>query len=558
MSSRASSSRPPLLAFPTAVEEEVSFSRRIASLEHAWSTDERWKGLKKRSYSARDVVLKQGSLDVIPPASSLMARKLWELLRTREQEGKPVHTLGAIDPAQVTQLARAGLEVVYVSGWACSSLLTTGANEVGPDLGDYPYTTVPNQVQRLHRAQTLHDRIHYDERMRETEGEKRGKMERTDYLRPIIADGDAGHGGLSSVMKLAKLFAESGAAAVHLEDQLHGAKKCGHQSGKVLVPTSDHIQRLVATRLQWDILGSDNVLIARTDSESSHLLSSTVDPRDHRFLLGSTLPSSLPLAEHLANLVASGTSPAEIESVESRWIEDHKLMTFQEAVVANFQSMSTDSTAAIDEFLASSAHQSISVSRALAKKIFGGGEEVFWDCEAPKTSEGFYRTTGGIESAIDRALGYAPYADLLWLETKNPDLKQARKFARVIREKFPSKILVYNLSPSFNWSAHGFGDEDLKEFVWELSKEGFILQLVSLAGLHSNAAATAELAANFKTDGMLAYVNLVQAKEKALGCDVLTHQKWSGSQYIDGILSSISIGSSATRSTGKDSTESSF
>jgi len=155
-------------------------------------------------------------------------------------------------------------------------------------------------------------------------------------------------------------------------------------------------------------------------------------------------------------------------------------------------------------------------------------------------------------------MAYAPYADLLWLETKAPDLGQARYFARKIRKKYPGKWFVYNLSPSFNWSQHGFSDTDLKNFVWELAKEGFVLQLISLAGLHSNAVVTAELAARYKVDGMLAYVELIQRKEKEIGCDALTHQKWSGANYVDRILSTISSGSSSTSAIGKDSTEHSF
>jgi isocitrate lyase len=135
-------------------------------------------------------------------------------------------------------------------------------------------------------------------------------------------------------------------------------------------------------------------------------------------------------------------------------------------------------------------------------------------------------------------------------------------------------MFVYNLSPSFNWSAHGFSDADLKNFVWELAKEGFVLQLISLAGLHSGAVTTAELAARYKEDGMLAYVELIQRKEKEIGCDVLTHQKWyvqaisvvhganrsgrSGANYVDGIVTTVSSGSSSTSSVGKDSTEHSF
>lgn len=163
-------------------------------------------------------------------------------------------------------------------------------------------------------------------------------------------------------------------------------------------------------------------------------------------------------------------------------------------------------------------------------------------------------------AAIKRSLAFAPYADMLWLETKRPSLTQARDFSRKIRAPGgpgEGKWLVYNLSPSFNWLAEGFDDAHLKSFVWDMAKEGFVLQLISLAGLHSGAAATYELSKAFKTEGMKAYVELVQKKEKEIGCDVLTHQKWSGANYLDGILQSIAS-SSATSSVGKDSTEHGF
>ncbi|EHK17334.1 uncharacterized protein TRIVIDRAFT_88518 [Trichoderma virens Gv29-8] len=532
--------------------EDALYEAQVKEIEEWWASP-RYAGIR-RPYSAADVASKRGSQFIKYP-SSVMATKLFNLIREREAKGEPIHTMGAIDPVQMTQQAP-HQEVLYISGWACSSVLTS-TNEVSPDFGDYPYNTVPNQVQRLAKAQSMHDRKQWDTRRKMT-AEERAKTPYTDYLRPIIADGDTGHGGLSAVLKLAKLFAENGAAAVHFEDQLHGGKKCGHLAGKVLVPTGEHINRLNAARFQWDVMGSENLVIARTDSESGRLISSAIDVRDHEFILGIADPAIEPLAETLQAMEAKGATGAEIDAFEAKWVKSSRLVTFDEAAVEHMQKEGV-AQAKIDEYLSATASDrdmGISRRRALASQYTK--TPVYFNWDVPRTREGYYHFRAGMEAATKRALEFAPYADLLWVETGDPNVEVAAKLGRTVRAANPGKSLVYNLSPSFNWMAHGFTDEKLKSFIWDIAKEGFTLQLISLAGLHSTATITNELAKKFKTDGMKAYVEIVQRREKELGCDVLTHQKWSGASYIDGILGAIQSGSSSSKSMGEGNTEGQF
>ena len=216
-------------------------------------------------------------------------------------------------------------------------------------------------------------------------------------------------------------------------------------------------------------------------------------------------------------------------------------------------------TKKIDEYTAHvSKHRNLSLWRRKKLANEYTQKPVFFSWDIPRTREGYFHYRAGLPAATKRAIEFAPWADLLWLETADPSVNKAGGFAAEIRDAYPGKQLVYNLSPSFNWMGQGFDEASLKSFIWDLARHGFVLQLISLAGLHANATITAELSRAFKTDGMLAYVNLIQRPEKELGVDVLTHQKWSGAAYIDGILGIIQSGSSGSKSMGEGNTEQNF
>jgi isocitrate lyase len=405
-----------------------------AELEAGWEGNLRWRGVT-RPYSGEDVVRLRGSIQIEYTLARLGAERLWNLLHSEEY----VAALGALSGNQAVQQVKAGLKAIYLSGWQVAADANL-AGQMYPDQSLYPANSVPHVVKRVNQALQRADQIQTAE----------GKDDIYWYA-PIVADAEAGFGGPLNVFELMKAMIEAGAAGVHFEDQLSSEKKCGHMGGKVLVPTQTAIKHLVAARLAADVSGVSTLLVARTDANSAHLITSDIDPADHRFLTGE------------------------------------------------------------------------------------------------RTPEGFYRMRGGLDAAIARAISYAPYCDLIWCETAEPNLSEARRFADAVHDRYPGKLLAYNCSPSFNWRKK-LDPETIASFQHELAKMGYKFQFITLAGFHALNYSMFKLAKGYSEHGMAAYSKLQQA-EFALeqyGYTATRHQREVGTGYFDEVAQVISSGESST------------
>ncbi len=406
-------------------------------LNYEWANNPRWRGIE-RPYTAQNVLRLRGSIAIEHTLARLGAERLWDLL----QKEPYVKALGAVTGNQAVQQAQAGLKAIYVSGWQAAA----DANNAGhmyPDQSLYPADSVPNLCRRINNALQRADQLHHAE----------GKVAPAEtWFAPLVADAEAGFGGTLNAFELMKAMIEAGAACVHFEDQLSSAKKCGHLGGKVLVPTGEAVQKLIAARLASDVMGVPTLLMARTDADSANLLTSDIDPQDRAF------------------------------------------------------------------------------------------------CTGERTSEGFFRIRGGIESAIARGLAYARYADLLWCETSHPDLAEAQQFADAIHEKYPEKILAYNCSPSFNWRKK-LDEPTIARFQPELARMGYKFQFVTLAGFHALNLSMFELARGYQLSGMTAYSRLQEkefSRETEYGYAAVKHQRFVGTGYFDQVQQVISGGLAST------------
>ena len=243
--------------------------RSAQDIQKDWDTNPRWKNVK-RDYTAEEVVRLSGSVNIEYSLAKQGAEKLWNEINNSDF----VNALGALTGNQAMQQAKAGLRAVYLSGWQVAGDANTGM-QMYPDQSLYPVDSVPSVVKRINNSLRRADQLNIAE-----------GNEPVDYMLPIVADAEAGFGGVLNAHELMKAMIEAGAAGVHFEDQLASAKKCGHMGGKVLVPTQEAVQKLAAARLAADIYGTPTVLLARTDAEAANLLTSDVDERDSEFTTG--------------------------------------------------------------------------------------------------------------------------------------------------------------------------------------------------------------------------------------------------------------------------------
>jgi isocitrate lyase len=570
-----------------------------------WMTSPRFEGIV-RLHTPREVAIQKGAIANDYVVARQSAEAFHARLRELFGQGRSITTFGPYSPGQAVTMKRLGIEGIYLGGWATSAKGSKD-EDPGADLASYPLSQVPDEAGPIVRALLAADKNQHFARARMTE-EQRSATGVIDYRPFIIADADTGHGGDAHVRNLVRRFVEAGVPGYHIEDQKPGLKKCGHQGGKVLVPCDEQIKRLNAARFQLDVMGVGGLVVARTDAESATFLDGRGDERDQPFILGATsidLPSyKVGYAALLKKLYEAGLddvrghllfaiSDGEYESavawlkraglwdlaedvaqsflempgptidplldeVVSRYLDvwqgEAGLKTYGDAVadVMRFRSSEGEQfPMSVEEWEAFAQSASLVAAREQAKSM---GIQIIWDCELPKTPEGFYQIRSGIEYAIAKSLAVAPFADLLWMETKTANLDDAREFAQAIHARFPDKMLAYNLSPSFNWDTTGMSDEEMRRFPEELGKLGYVFNFITYGGHQIDGLAAEEFATALQHDGMLALARL-QRKFRLRESPYRTPQTLVGGPRLDGALMASTGRTATTKAMGKGSTQ---
>lgn len=568
-------------------------------------TSERFNGIK-RLYSARQVAEQQGTIFQDYSVAKQAAVDFFELLRQKFSDRDQITTFGPYTPSQAVMMKRAGIQGIYLGGWATSAKGSLD-EDPGADLASYPLSQVPNEAAGIVRALVTADKNQHFMRSNMTE-EQRENSPSFDFSPFIIADADTGHGGEAHVRNLIRRFVEAGVTGYHIEDQKSGTKKCGHQGGKVLVSIDEQIKRLNAARYQLDIMRVPGLIVARTDAEAATLLENMSDERDQPFVLGATnleVPSykavflafhrllkgegvehiyghelyQMPEEEVLkavdwlretqvelqiiaeANLLTSDVASiyepaynALLSQLVKTWEQEAGVKTIGEAVIDlidQYEKEGISSEMKVEEWKSFVKDGTI---KQVKDKAFELNINLEWECELAKTPEGYYQVRGGIPYAIAKSLAVAPYADLLWMETKTADLEDARIFADAIHAVYPDKMLAYNLSPSFNWDSTGMAEEEMAQFPVELGRMGFVFNFITYGGHQIDGLASDEFANALREEGMLALAK-IQRKFRLLDSPYKKPQTHVGGPRLDGALSATSGRTATTKAMGKGSTE---
>ena len=588
----------PAQDWTTALEDELETTRR-------WMEGARF-AHTTRLYAPRQVVEQRGTIETDYPIARHAADRFYARLRELFSQGSSITSYGPYSPGQAVAMKRAGIEAIYVGGWATSAKGSMD-EDPGPDLASYPLGQVPNEAAGLVRALLTADRNQRYARSRMTD-EQRSAAPQIDFDPWIIADADTGHGGDAHVRNLIRRFVEAGVPGYHIEDQKPGAKKCGHQGGKVLVPSDEQIKRLNAARFQLDTMGVAGIIVARTDAEAASLLDGCADERDQPFILGVTnievpayrvgylalmrrlhraglteinghLLYAIPDAEYaaadawldevgLTEVIdraataqlsdAASTAEQTLDVMADRFLEAWQaraeLKTLGQAV-GELMTFRLDEgfelDMSVEEWLEFAGAASWSTVHAKAAEL---GFAVTWDPERARTPEGYYQVQGGIPYAIAKSLAAAPFTDLLWMETKTADLADARQFAEAIHAVHPHKMLAYNLSPSFNWDTTGMTDEEMQQFPAELGKLGYVFNFITYGGHQIDGLAAEEFATALREDGMVALARL-QRRLRLLESPYRTPQTLVGGPRADAALLAASGQTATTKAMGPGSTQ---
>jgi isocitrate lyase len=581
----------------------TSFAEEVAAVER-WFGSPRFSGLT-RLHTARQVVEQRGTIAHDHTVAREAADAFWERLRAAFADRRSLTTFGPYSPGQAVTMKRMGIEAIYLGGWATSAKGST-SEDPGPDLASYPLSQVPDEAATLVRALLTADRNERYLRARMTDAQ-RAAAPAHDFRPFIIADADTGHGGDPHVRNLVRRFVEAGIPGYHIEDQRPGTKKCGHQGGKVLVASDEQLKRLNAARFQLDVMGVAGIVVARTDAEAANLIDGRSDERDQPFLVGVTnvrvpaykaaylalirrffelgvkelnghLLYAVPEAENaeatawlerkgllrevsdavLAHKAGKVSLDAMFDKAAEKfltaWEAEAALKTYGEAVSDALEFRASEGETletSPDQWRAFASRASLYAARQKAREL---GVDVAWDCERAKTPEGYYQVRGGIPYAIAKSLAAAPFADLLWMETKTADLADAKQFADAIHAEFPDKMLAYNLSPSFNWDTTGMSEDDMRRFPEELGKMGFVFNFITYGGHQIDGLAAEEFATALKQDGMLALARL-QRKLRLVESPYRTPQTLVGGPRADAALTATSGRTATTMAMGKGSTQ---